>query len=291
MDPIKCGVPQGSVLGPLLFLLYINDIVNSSSIFKFTLFADDTSLFYSHKNNPDVENLLNNELQMVASWLSANKLSLNVCKSKLLIFSLCERTDIIKDINLSINNEKLKIVDTAKYLGVFIDNKLNWNEQINAINLKLSKGIGLLSKIRHYVPKSVLRSLYYAFINSHIDYNLLNWGTSAETNLSSINVNMKKAVRLMCFKPRDEPSRPLFKSFGILPIDKAIKLRQGKFMWKLVNNYLPQSLSANFSTHTITIRSQFAMPAPRLDLASRHINYAGIKLWNEIPLRIKQIKT
>ena len=179
----------------------------------------------------------------------------------------------------------------AKYLGVIIDDKLNWNEQIKAINLKLSKGIGLLSKIRHFVPKTILRSLYYAFINSHMDYNLLNWSTSNETNLNSININMKKAIRIMCFKPRDESSLPLFKSLGILPLDKAIKLRQGKFMWKLVNNYLPQSLSSNFTTHSITVRSQFAMPAPRLDLASRHISYSGIKLWNEIPLRIRQIKT
>ena len=288
-DLIKCGVPQGSVLGPLLFLLYINDITNSSSIFKFILFADDTSLFFSHKNNPNVEDILNNELGKVASWLSANKLSLNVGKSNLLIFTLCDRTNI-NDINLSINNEKLKIVNMAKYLGVLIDDKLNWNEQIKAINLKLAKGIGLLSKIRHYVPKTVLRSLYYAFINSHNDYNLLNWSTCAVTNLNSININMKKAIRIMCFKSRDEPSLPLLKGLGILPLDKAIKLRQGKFMWKLVNNYLPQSLSSNFSSHTITVRSQFAMPAPRLGLASRHINYAGIKLWNEIPARIKKLK-
>ena len=247
--------------------------------------------FFCHKNNPNVENLLNTELAKVASWLSANKLSLNVGKSKLLIFSLCDRTNIIKDINLSINNEKLKIVDMAKYLGVIIDNKLNWNEHIKAINLKLSKGIGLLSKIRHFVPKTVLRSLYYAFINPHIDYNLLNWSLSSETNLNSVNINMKKALRIMCFKKRDEHSLPLFKELGILPFDKAIQLRQGKFMWKLVNNYLPQSLSSNFTTHSITVRSQFAMPAPRLELASRHISYAGIRVWNEIPHRIKQIKT
>ena len=143
-------------------------------------------------------------------------------RNKLSFFSICDGTDIIKDINLYINGEQLKIVNMAKYLGVIIDNKLNWNEQINAINLKLSKGIGLLSKIRHFVPKTILRSLYYAFINSHMDYNLLNWSTSNETNLNSININMKKAIRIMCFKPRDEPSLPLFKSIGILPLDKAI---------------------------------------------------------------------
>ena len=73
----------------------------------------------------------------------------------------------------------LKEVDHAKYLGALIDNKLNWSYQINAVNLKLSKGIGLLAKIRHYVPSSILRSLYYSFINPYIDYNLLNWGMAA----------------------------------------------------------------------------------------------------------------
>ena len=192
-----------------------------------------------------MEDLLNNELAKVASWLSANKLSLNVGKSKLLIFSFCDRTNTIKDINLTINNEKLKIVNMAKYLGVIIDNKLNWNEQIKAMNLKLSKGIGLLSKIRHFVPKPVLRSLYYAFINPHVDYNLLNWSLTSSTNLNSVKINMKKAIRIMCFKKRDEPSLPLFKELDILPLDKLIKLRQGK-LWKLANDFLPSSLWTRF---------------------------------------------
>ena len=78
------------------------------------------------------------------------------------------------------------------------------------------------------MPKTVLRSLYYAFINPHIDYNLLNWALTSQTNLNTVNINMKKAVRIMCFKSRDEHSLPLFKSLGILSLDKAIKLRQGK---------------------------------------------------------------
>ena len=87
LDYIKCGVPQGSILGPLLFLLYINDIVMSSAVFKFTLFADDTSLFYSNKNKHDAVPILNAELSNISNWLAANKLSLNVGKSKLLIFT------------------------------------------------------------------------------------------------------------------------------------------------------------------------------------------------------------
>ena len=96
----------------------------------------------------------------------------------------------------------------------------------------------------------------------------------------------------MCFKKRDEPSLPLFKELNILPLDKTIKLKQAKFMWRLMNNYLPCSISANFNQHTRPLRSQFSVPSTRLDYASKHITYAGLKLWNnEIPKEIKQKKT
>ena len=185
---IKCGVPQGSILGPLLFLLYINDIIASSNVLKFTLFADDTSLYYSHKNKSEAYQVLNIELAKISDWLAANKLSLNVSKSKLLVFhnqrKIKNKTnnsvegsddDVNEDdvneegdneLKLLLNGEVLEEVQYAKYLGILIDNKLNWNQQINAIKLKLSKGVGLLAKIRHFVPSSVVRSLYFSIIST-----------------------------------------------------------------------------------------------------------------------------
>ena len=287
LEYMKCGVPQGSILGPLLFLIYINDIVQSSSILKFILFADDTTIFFSGKPSPSFQNTLNIELDKVNSWLNCNKLSLNVEKSKILSFSLCNKPKL----TVSINNKIIKETQVAKYLGILIDNKLLWKDHINSINLKISKGVGLLAKIRHFVPKAVLRSLYFSFINPHIDYNLLNWGSSSMTSINSVNINIKKAIRIMCFKKRDEPSLPLFKELNILPLDKTIKLKQAKFMWRLMNNYLPCSISANFNQHTRPLRSQFSVPSTRLDYASKHITYAGLKLWNnEIPNEIKQKK-
>ena len=213
LDFVKCGVPQGSILGPLLFLLYINDIVLSSNVCKFTLFADDTSLFYSHKNQVEGARILNTELAKIAEWLAANKLSLNVSKSKLLIFSnkrtskqginsTCEtelmdnneEAVVTNDSGIYINGEKLKEVDHAKYLGALIDNKINWSFHIKAVSLKLAKGSGLLAKARHFVPSDTLRSLYFSFINPYIDYNLLNWGMATPTNLNPIHLKMKRAV-------------------------------------------------------------------------------------------------
>ena len=285
-DYVKCGVPQGSVLGPLLFLLYINDIILSSSICKFTLFADDTSLFYSHENKDEGAKILNDELSKIADWLAANKLSLNVSKSKLLIFS--NKHSLVKDDSIAssgifINGEMLKEVDHAKYLGALLDNKLNWSYQINAVNLKLSKGIGLLAKIRHFVPNSILRSLYFSFINPYIDYNLLNWGMAAPTNLNLVNSKMKKAVRIISFKNSDQHTDPLFKELEILPLDKSIELKNAKFMWRLKNGILPESLAKNFRNNE---RTNVISSISRLESLKRSIFFAGPKQWNELPSSI-----
>ena len=301
-DFVKHGVPQGSVLGPLLFLLYINDIVLSSKICKFTLFADDTSLFYSHKNKSEGSKILNTELSKIAEWLAANKLSLNVRKSKLLVFSnqrvarqddfANDDSDDIDDIidvtefssegdsDIYINGEKLEEVDHAKYLGALIDNKLKWSYHINAVSLKNSKGIGLLAKARHYVPSSTLRPLYFSFMNSYIDYNLLNYGMASDTNLNVINLKIKKAVRIICFKDNDDPTEPLFKELGILPLDKSIELKYAKFMWRLHNGFLPGSLSKNFRHNN---RTGYSMTYSRLASLNQYVLFAGPKLWRELP--------
>ena len=299
LDYIKCGVPQGSILGPLLFLLYINDIVFSSNVCKFTLFADDTSLFFSHKNKIEGAKILNAELSKIAEWLAANKLSLNVKKSKLLIFSNkvsakneSTPTEIITPNNtedvtvgtdtvvIHINGETLEEVDHAKYLGILIDNKLNWSFQIDAVNLKLAKGTGLLAKIRHFVPSNTLRSLYFSFNNPYIEYNLLNWGMAGSTRLNTIHLKMKKAVRIMSFKPSDYHAADLFKELEILPLDKSIELKYGKFMWRLKNGYLPISLTKNYHSN---VRTVFSSSLSRLESMKNFVLFAGPRLWNELP--------
>ena len=198
---IKCEVPQGSVLGPLLFLIYINDIYKSSDILQFHLFADDTSIFYSHKNLKNVEITLNNELAKVSEWLIANKLTLNVSESNFVIFHPPQKK-VHTNITLYINDEKLEQKQFTKYLGVLIDKHLAWKQHIHYVNLKISRAVGLLAKLRHLVPKNTLRTLYYAFIQPHVDYCLINWGCANKTALNPIRVSIKKAVRIMAFEEK-----------------------------------------------------------------------------------------
>ena len=249
-------------------------------MFKFYLFADDTTLFYSCKADKDTEVVLNNELSKVSIWLASNKLSLNVAKSNFLSFSFIKHASI----KLNINNIPLIEKQNTKYLDVIIDNKLDWKTHIHAVNTKLSKGTGLLSRIRHYVPKNILRSLYYSFINPHIEYNLLNWSCTSKTNLECIKTSLKKVIRTITFSKRQDHTLALFQKLEILPLDSCIKLKQATFMWKVEHNFLPTANMANFNTYSSEIITRLNMNKIRLppmaELLPKDTTFEGVKVWN-----------
>ena len=156
---INNGVPQGSILGPMLFLIYINDSPNASKLFNF---ADDTSLFCCRLEDiqsPHKEYTLNQELQKVYKWLLANKLKLNVAKTKYMIFS--KRNKNINPIYLNINNNVIEHVHQFNFLGVHLNSKLTWNTHIEEISKKISRTIGVLKKTQLTVPKNILLSIIY----------------------------------------------------------------------------------------------------------------------------------
>ena len=154
-------------------------------------------------------------------------------KSNFLLIS-SRKTD--RNIKVNINNRELKQENYTKYLGVIIDNKLNWKLHIKQINLKLSKGIGVLYKLRHLVPKQSLKSLYSSFIQSHVLYGILNWGCASKTILEPLKCNLRKAVRIIDSANYTTHSEPIFKRLKIFNFDKLYMLETAKMIFQINNN-------------------------------------------------------
>ena len=166
---ITRGIPQGSVLGPLLFFFYKNDFHCSSELFDFHLFADDANLFYENKSFQILQNRINSELINVHTWLSANKLSLNIEKSNFIFFHQPQKRLQDFSFNLSLNNKQLKREYCIKYLGILIDSHLSWKPRVDFVVKKIRRSIGILSTLRHYIDLTILLKLYYAFIYPFFD--------------------------------------------------------------------------------------------------------------------------
>ena len=186
---VGCGVPQGSILGPLLFLLYINDLPYCTQSLNYLLFADDTSIFMSSNDIYSLFNSVNIQLKLVKLWMKANKLILNIDKTKCMLFTTSKK----KHDNLALfyDNRKLELVQSTKFLGIFVDSKLSWNVHVNYVCNKMSKNIGVLSKLQ-FLPKNILKMLYDTLILPYLSYCSTVWGYTTRSNLKQNSHSPKK---------------------------------------------------------------------------------------------------
>ena len=208
------GVPQGSVLGPLLFLIYVNGFSRSSDSLDFHLFADNSNLFFAHKSLQFLELHLNEQLCKVGHWLRVNKLSLNADKSNVVVFH--PQKKVCYSINLLINDNIIRHENSIKYLGIIIDSNLNGKEHVRELCKKLSRGIGILSKLRHFVSKHILIQIYYSLIYPYLSYGVIIWGNTYWSNIKPLYIMQKKAIRIINFLTHQEHTSSYFKNWLIL---------------------------------------------------------------------------
>lgn len=239
---INTGVPQGSILGPLLFLIYINDIAMASNAFKFVIYADDTTLNTTLElvacKNPgkDISMILNSELRNISDWLKTNKLSLNVKKSKYMIFHKPQKK--VQPLQLTMDNTIVERVFEFDFLGITLNENLNCKSHINKISNKISRCIGILNRLKYFLPLQTKLQIYSSLILSHLNLGILIWGYQCDRVIKL----QKKAVRILSLSKYNAHTEPIFKDLKLLKVKDILKLQQLKFFFKFKHDKLPEYL-------------------------------------------------
>lgn len=209
VQPVLCGVPQGSILGPLLFNIYLNDIVNINPIAKFIIYADDASIFFSGNDIHQLVDKCNFTMKALEKWSVSNSMQINEVKTKAVIFRQKNKpVPVHKDIIL--NSRSIEIVEHFKCLGVVFSSTMSWDSHINHIVTKIAQITGIIGRAKYLLSTKIKLLLYNSLFCSHLNYCQLVWGTTTFSNLQRVHILQKKCLRHIYNEPYGAPSTNLF---------------------------------------------------------------------------------
>jgi exonuclease III len=284
---INCGVPQGSILGPLLFIIYLNDLANISDKLSTILFADDSNVFIDGPDLTQVQNILNDEIPKLVDWLCANRLSLNIKKTHFMIFGQ-KKKNTNTQLSININGQPIELVKQTKFLGLMLDDALSWKPHSIYISKKIAKAVGIIARARRVLPGHTLLQLYYSFMYPYLSYCNLAWGNTSFTTLWPIFKSQKLAIRLVANQKSYTSTLPFCKKKNILRLPEIYQQSAALFMYKYKNGFLPNIFDTFFTCNNENHRyptragNKFRTPFTKTTLATKFITRTGAKLWNEL---------
>ena len=300
-ETVTCGVPQGSILGPLLFLLFINDLPLYVNNVSADLYADDTTLYDIQTSMDLIEQNLQLGLNQLHVWCKNNGMVLNSTKTKVMLITTNQKRQRLPStsLNLKYMDETLKMISNDKILGIFVDNNLLWSDHVKHICKKISSYIWLLSKIKYFLSQEHRVQFYKSYIQPHIDFCNIVWTNSCEANKMKIFKLQKRACRVILDYKVEDSSEAL-RSLKILSVYDRLFLRKAKFMFKVYSGLTPSYISENFILRndmdmSISLRSStagcFVPPRPNKECFKQSMRYSGCLIWNSLPSNIKSAQT
>jgi len=291
---ISCGVPQGSILGPLLFLIYVNDMELAVNC-KLLLYADDSALLVPGRDVSEIEKRLGTELNSLSTWLVDNKLSLHLGKTESILFGTKKRLRKINKLKINCNGHEVEAHTSVKYLGAELDQSLSGENMGNNVIQKGNSRLKFLYRNGKYLSKHTKKLLASALIQCHFDYSCSMWFSSlSKKTKHRLQTTQNKIIRyVLGLDFRAHIGFSQFKEIGWLPVDTRVAQIKLNHFYRVINNTAPDYLSENVtwvsSSHDHRTRySTRAVNVPRVNSNGKNsFLYTGSKLWNDLPVKIK----